>query len=185
MIYLFSLLLVWDSIMEGHPTMHTKKVETTTNPIREPSGQYEHNPLFDNDNDFSDNRKSTSNYASEMDFTYSSFPTGAADSAFIEPSNQLPQEAATLLDLQYNLPSVVSPNSNYLTGPMVVRVRPDGTPVEEDRFKPLPRDDDRESMTIGNVRIPTLRQLSETLQAPAPQPQRSYNNYRTINRRHF
>lgn len=170
--------------MDGHPTMSTKKSSTTPAPIREPVGQYQHNPLFDNDNDFTDNRKSsTSNFASEMDFSYSAFPTGPSESVYNEPSNQLP--AATALDLQYEVPSVISPRDNYLSGPMVIRVRPDGTPVEEDRFKPLPRDDDRDAMRLGKVRMPTFRQLAETLQAPAPQPQASYTNYRTINRRHF
>jgi len=140
--------------------------------------------LFDNDNDFTDNRKSsTSNFASEMDFSYSAFPTGPSESVYNEPSNQLP--AATAMDLQYEVPSVFSPRDNYLSGPMVIRVRPDGTPVEEDRFKPLPRDDDRDAMRIGKMRMSTFRQLAETLQAPAPQPQASYTNYRTINRRHF
>lgn len=43
----------------------------------------------------------------------------------------------------------------YLTGPMVVRVRPDGTPVEEDQNKPLPYDDDREILQYGQlIKIP-------------------------------
>lgn len=180
--------------MEGHPTMNAKKVSTTIAPIREPVGQYQHNPLFDNDNDFTDSHKTTSNYASEMDFTYSAFPSGPADSVYNEPSNQLHQDA-TILDLQYEVPSVLSPKNNYLSGPMVVRVRPDGSPVEEDRLKPLPRDDDRDAMTLGKIRMPTFRQLAQTLQAPEPHQQQSqypqqqrtaiYTNYRTINRRHF
>lgn len=172
--------------MEGHPSKVTTKVTTTQAPIREADGLFAHNPLFDSNRDFADNRKEISNFASEMDFTYTAFPTGPADSVHNEPSNQLHQEgAATSVDLQYDVPSVVSPSSNYLSGPMVVRVRPDGTPVDEDRRRPLPRDDDRDAMTLGKVRMPTLRQLAQTLQAPQPAQRSVYANYRTMNRRNY
>lgn len=173
--------------MEGHPSMATKKATTTPAPIREAAGLFAHNPLFDGDSDANDNRKSEiSNFASEMDFTYTAFPTGPADSVHKELSNQLPQEgAASSVELSYDVPSVASPTTNYLSGPMIVRVRPDGTPVAEDRRRPLPRDDDRDAMTLGKVRMPTLHQLAQHLQAPQPAQRSVYANYRTMNRRHF
>lgn len=82
---------------------------------------------------------------------------------------------------------------------MIVRVKPDGTPVDEDRTKPLPVDDDREAMTIGSGYFPSSRTPSVRLEAPAPpkpmqpvahasrarlMPDTSvYTNYRTITRR--
>ncbi|CAH1998851.1 unnamed protein product [Acanthoscelides obtectus] len=41
-----------------------------------------------------------------------------------------------------------------LTGPMEVRVYPDGTPVRENR--PLPQDEDLRQYKMSKVKIPTL-----------------------------
>lgn len=172
--------IIWDSMMEGHRSKPSKKSDTTQSPIHEPNGQYQKNPLFDDiDNDHSDNSNSNKNddkqneassasavYAMGMDNTYSSYnyPT-AIEQQFSghEPQNHLIQEAsaATSVHLNYDLPNrrPSYSNSNYLMGPMIIRVRPDGTPVEEDKLKPLPRDDDREAMTIGKEKIPTIQQL--------------------------
>lgn len=173
--------------MEGHPSMATKKATTTKAPIREAAGIFAHNPLFDSDRDLTDSPKETSNFASEMDFSYAAFPTGSADAVHQEPSNQLNQDgAASSVDFQYeSVPAVVSPSNNYLTGPMVVRVRPDGTPVDGEHRRPLPRDDDRDVMQLGKVRMPTLHQLAQHLQAPQPSQRSVYANYRNINRRQF
>lgn len=167
------LFTVWDSMMEGHQTRPSKKQESTPSPIREPTGQYEKNPLFDddNDNDYKQNQaasSSASSYANGMDSMYSSYnyPT-AAESVFADPPNNLAQGAATNIDLHYDFPSeTVASTTNFLSGPMIIRVRPDGTPVEEDQHKPLPRDDDREAMTIGKNRLPTAQQISANFQTP-------------------
>lgn len=80
---------------------------------------------------------------------------------------------------------------------MIVRVKPDGSPVDEDKTKPLPVDDDREAMTIGSGFFPSSKTPSIRLEAPpkpvAPVAQASrarfmpdtsvYTNYRTISRR--
>lgn len=168
--------------MEGHQSRPPKKHETTPSPIREPTGQYEKNPLFDdnNDNDYKHNQAAASSYANGMDSMYSSynFPT-AAESDFSDPPNNLAQGAATNIDLHYDYPSeTVASTTNFLSGPMIIRVRPDGTPIEEDQNKPLPRDDDREAMTIGKNRLPTAQQISANFQSPSPtafvQPQAIY-----------
>ncbi|XP_017462329.1 PREDICTED: rhythmically expressed gene 5 protein-like [Rhagoletis zephyria] len=39
----------------------------------------------------------------------------------------------------------------FLSGPLVFRVRPDGTPVEEDQHKPLPRDEDLEAYQLSSA----------------------------------
>lgn len=56
--------------------------------------------------------------------------------------------------------SAVNSPSNYLIGPMIVRVKPDGSPVDEDKTKPLPVDDDREAMTIGSGFFPSSKTLN-------------------------
>lgn len=177
--------IIWDSMMEGHQSRPSKKHESTPSPIREPTGAYEKNPLFDddNDNDYKHNQaassvssSSSSAYANGMDSVYSSqnYPT-AAEREFVDPPNNLAQGAATNIDLHYDYPSeTVASTTNFLSGPMIIRVRPDGTPVEEDQHKPLPRDDDREAMTIGKNRLPTAQQISANFQVPPPtgfQPQ--------------
>ncbi len=165
--------------MEGHQSRPSKKHESTPSPIREPTGQYEKNPLFDddNDNDYKQNQaassasSSSSSYANGMDTMYASYnyPT-AAENDFVEPpNNNLAQGAATNIDLHYDYPSeTVASTTNFLSGPMIIRVRPDGTPVEEDQHKPLPRDDDREAMTIGKNRLPTAQQITANFQTPPP-----------------
>lgn len=158
--------------MDGHPMMQSKKQPTTKAPIRQPTGLFERNPLFDgmdddgtvivtaapvenppqpqpqsplsssaakNDDSTNNDQKATDDkvdYGMDMDTAYGN--------GYDEPSNQLP--FATNVDYQFDLPAVNAP-SNYLIGPMVVRVRPDGTPVDEDKSKPLPIDDDRDAMT--------------------------------------
>lgn len=173
-IFLFSFqIAVWDSMMDGHKAKPSKKQESTPSPIREPAGPYERNPLFDDDNNngYKQNQAASSasaSYANGMDSAYN-YPT-AAESDFSDPPNNLAQGAATNIDLQYDYPSeTVASTTNFLSGPMIIRVRPDGTPVEEDKHKALPRDDDREAMTIGKNRLPTVQQISATFQAPQPQ----------------
>lgn len=90
--------------------------------------------------------------------------------------------------------SAVNSPSNYLIGPMIVRVKPDGSPVDEDKTKPLPVDDDREAMIIGSEFFPSSKTPSIRLEAP-PKPvaqasrarfmpeTSAYTNYRTISRR--
>lgn len=191
--FLFRFLfvtLVWDAIMEGHPMMQSKKPQPVTSeqaPVLLMSGPFERNPLFDSVDDTKikntdHTTTTTSNYAMDMEF-YN-------DDRYDEPNNnQFP--AATNVELQYEVAAVNEPSTNYLSGPMVIRVRPDGSPVEEDRSRPLPRDDDIEAMTIGSGYFPSLRQLSQNLQPPAmpkvskafvPDTSR-YTNYRTITRR--
>lgn len=108
--------------------MEAKKQPTTKAPIRQPIGIFERNPLFDGMDDTNaeqDRRPSTHDYSMDMDAMYDGASSGGnSESAYEEPSNQLP--FATNVDFQYDLPAVNSPANNYLVGPMVVRVRPDG-----------------------------------------------------------
>lgn len=186
--------IIWDSIMDGHPMMQEKKQPTTKAPIRQPTGLFERNPLFDgmDDDDVTSEKQQQTkpsankgDFGMDMDMSYGN--------GYEEPANHLP--FATNIDYQFDLPAVNAP-SNYLIGPMIVRVRPDGTPVDEDKARPLPIDDDREAMTIGNGYFPSSKLPSTRLEAPAapaPVAQASrarimpelsaYTNYRPIARR--
>lgn len=174
-------------MVEGHSSMPAKRQRPTQAPIRRPIGHYEHNPLFDDRSDSasSDSLNEASSsaslaYAMDMDNSYNSYPS-AVENQYIsnEPShNQLAPEASSVqlnFDNQNN-------QINYLSGPMVVRVRPDGTPVDD---VVLPRDDDREAMTIGKQRLPTIAQITSEYQtvvaapAPAPSMRRSLSYYPT------
>lgn len=162
--------------MEHHPMMKPKET-TTSAPILVPSGNYERNPLFDG---IDDDQKTDSahDYAMAMESSDSmdnsfAFPSGPSD---VGSSNHLP--LASNVEFQFYLPSVNPPTTNYLSGPMVIRVRPDGTPVEEDKLKPLPSDDDREAMTIGQGGL-----FSSSRLQPPTATKSTYTNYRTISRR--
>lgn len=185
-IYLSSFLFsVWDSMMKGHPKTGNKHPISTPSPILEPNGQYEKNPLFDDriDTPKRSNNNNMNNYAADMDSSYGSYihPTGA-EAAFIDPQNYL--GSASSVDLHYDLPSeTAASTTNFLSGPMVIRVRPDGTPVEEDKLIPLPRDDDREAMTIGKNKLPTAQQITDNFNGQPTSRRAFIATYRTIDRR--
>lgn len=185
--------------MDGHPMMQSKKQPTTKAPIRQPTGLFERNPLFDGmDDDGSaaptpviavaenptqppSQRPSPSSQSAETTgeqkagqddkVDYGMDMDTAYGNGYDEPSNQLP--FATNVDYQFDLPAVNAP-SNYLIGPMVVRLNVDGTPVDEDKTKPLPIDDDRDAMTAPSFFPPApvtagmaSKEPSTRLEAPA------------------
>ncbi|XP_063700078.1 rhythmically expressed gene 5 protein [Culicoides brevitarsis] len=143
--------IIWDSMMSGHPMTSNKKQTTTEAPINYPTGNYIHNPLFDEPLTTNKKPASSDSYALDMDLSY-------ADE---EPHTQNRLPAPTNVELQYLQPPPMNSHSSYLSGPMVVRVHPDGTPVVEDKYKPLPIDDDRDEMTIGRARLPSMEELSK------------------------
>lgn len=150
--------------MHGHPMTSNKKQTTTEPPIYYPTGNYIRNPLFDEP---LSNKKPTDVYALDMDLSYDT------QNKFQEPHhNHLP--APTNLNLQFLQPPPMPQTTNYLSGPMVVRVHPDGTPVVEDRFKPLPKDDDRDEMTIGRDRLPSMEELAASVPSSQQQVSQRY-----------
>lgn len=131
---------VWSSIMRDHPS---SILVTTRNPLPTPpatsimimthqqpsttitklidtttaASQYPENPMFDSS-------EHKHEYAMDMDIAYG------------QPSMAHNPEI-DVFD--------TSAQKTYLTGPSVVRVKPDGSPVEEDQHKPAARDDDLEA----------------------------------------
>lgn len=103
--------------------------------------EYPKNPMFE----FSESEHKHQ-YAMDMDIAYG-YPSMA----------QNPQidvfDAAAAAAGQHHSASAENHNV-YLTGPSVVRVKPDGSPVEEDKNKPSPKDDDLEHYTHINSGAP-------------------------------
>lgn len=79
--------------------------------------QYPHNPMFDSN-------EQKHQYAMDMDIAYG-YPSMAHNP-------------------QIDVFDMGNTQKTYLTGPSVVRVKPDGSPVDEDRNKPAVKDDDLE-----------------------------------------
>lgn len=189
--------------MEGHPSKPQKKEVSTSSPIMLPTnGEYARNPIFDGLDVAPVPKKPTTHqdYAMGMDSDaiYQNYrlPEASSDVFYSDPTNYLAQEAPTNVRPQYARPPGVTESRNYLTGPMVVRVMPDGSPVAEDRQRSLPKDDDRDEMTIGRAKLPTIDQIARSFsttqnriddrtESAATQPTASYRRYptyRTIRR---
>ena len=70
-------------------------------------------------------------------------------------SQQFEPEAT---NFYYNTLAPVEQNTNYLSGPMVMRLQPDGTEVKTDSYKKYPQDDDLKDMTMGKDKM-SLQQM--------------------------
>lgn len=71
-------------------------------------------------------------------------------------------------DLDYN--EHLEQNSNYLMGPDVHYMMPDGSPVKGMIYRPAPEDDDRVDMTMGSRKMPTMQQLYDSIKTMDEQP---------------
>uniref|UniRef100_A0A023ELX7 Putative secreted protein n=1 Tax=Aedes albopictus TaxID=7160 RepID=A0A023ELX7_AEDAL len=169
--------IIWDAMMDGHTKNGKKKIQQTTEaPAQIASeSQYEHNPLFDDPTPKAGgNRKQDSQVDKfGMDYDYNNAAT-AQDLQYADPQNYLPQAgSAAGYDLYQRYQGAASThfdnlapyeqNTNFLTGPMVVMVRPDGSAVEHPHQKVLPKDDDIKEMTIGKDKMPTFQQIYDSL----------------------
>ncbi|XP_016974356.1 rhythmically expressed gene 5 protein [Drosophila rhopaloa] len=146
--------LIWSSIMRDHPS--GASLVTTRQPLQQPlptppassliiltRQQLPHeayhpvqsaspgaNPIFESG-------EQKHKYAMDMDMAYG-YPSVQ------QSSSELPVAAALTSE----------PPKSYLTGPLVIRVRTDGSPVEEDRRMPLPRDEDLPYFRLGLAAAP-------------------------------
>ncbi|XP_037948976.1 rhythmically expressed gene 5 protein-like [Teleopsis dalmanni] len=167
--------LIWSSIMRDHPSStlittrkptvvatppgsslivitHQKPVSKSSAPTStaatNPVYQYPKNPLFDSDVEHKHK------YAMDMDIAYG------------YPSKPVHPQVETFdVNDKRN-----TQQKTYLTGPLVFRVRPDGTPVEEDQYNPLPKDDDLEVLrplnsNTNNNRLTTKHHKIATISA--------------------
>lgn len=60
-------------------------------------------------------------------------------------------------------------NSNYLTGPMVTYMMPDGTPVKN-MIQQMPIDEDREDMEMTKTRMPTMEDIYKRVETMDEKP---------------
>ncbi|EDW73940.1 uncharacterized protein Dwil_GK21646 [Drosophila willistoni] len=138
--------LIWSSIMREHPsaTLITTRKPLPTPPassliiLSQKQEQPSQNPLF-----ASTGNEQKFQYAMDMDmaYGYGAQPDSKPPTSPSMSSSELPQAAALTGE----------PPKTYLTGPLVIRVRPDGSPVEEDKNRPLPRDDDLDIFRLGTA----------------------------------
>ncbi|KAH8285640.1 hypothetical protein KR054_011895 [Drosophila jambulina] len=149
--------LIWSSIMRDHPS--GASLVTTRQPIQQqplptppassliiltrqqlPQSQQSQTPSQSNSNPLFDNSgEQKHQYAMDMDMAYG------------YPSRQ-PAASSELLPMASAFTG--EPPKTFLTGPHVVRVRPDGSPVEEDSRRPLPRDEDLPLFRLGLAAAP-------------------------------
>ncbi|XP_067630628.1 rhythmically expressed gene 5 protein [Eurosta solidaginis] len=143
--------LIWASIMRDHPS---STLITTRKPLlpqppessiivlthqkaaadstTSASKLQSKNPLFD-----SSSVNNKHKLAMDMDLIY--------DDVNVQLSNHKPYATDT-----------------FLSGPLIFRVRPDGTPVEEDKHKPLPHDDDLEIHKLSTIETGTFKKATNT-----------------------
>ncbi|XP_017010467.2 rhythmically expressed gene 5 protein [Drosophila takahashii] len=134
--------LIWSQFLRDHPS--GASLVTTRQPLQQPlptppassliiltrqqlphtmpSSSSGSNPIFESG-------EQKHKYAMDMDMAYG-YPSA---------SSELPMAAALTGE----------PPKSFLTGPLVIRVRPDGSPVEEDKRMPLPRDEDLPYFRLG------------------------------------
>lgn len=200
------LSAVWSSIMREHPSATLITTRKPQSPVPTPpassliilthqqqhqpqqqsqSQQAQQNPLFSGEHKHQ--------YAMDMDMAY------GYGSEQNPASSELPMAAALTAPAP-------EPPQTYLSGPLVIRLRPDGSPVEEDKNRPLPRDDDLETYRLAHnggissaasaaqrpiarhrkiATISALKQqhfaaiaLQRELQPPHPQPQQVRRQFR-------
>ncbi|XP_017489320.1 PREDICTED: rhythmically expressed gene 5 protein-like, partial [Rhagoletis zephyria] len=147
-IYLFFLFAVWSSIMREHPS---STLVTTRKPL----------PTPPDSSIIILTHQKTANTAAP-----SSANAAAAAAASTTTNSQNPlfdsdadhkHKFAWDMDFAYGYPVTQTtvnqkPHAEtFLSGPLVFRVRPDGTPVEEDQHKPLPRDEDLEAYQLSSA----------------------------------
>ncbi|KAH8283497.1 hypothetical protein KR018_004148 [Drosophila ironensis] len=132
--------LIWASIMRDHP--NGDNLVTTRQPLTRPLP--------------------TPPASSLIILTRQQLPTseGHNRNPLFETSGEQKHQYAMDMDMAYGYgaspqqsSSEVPPNS-FLTGPLVIRVRPDGSPVEEDRQKPMPFDEDLPAFRLGLAAAP-------------------------------
>ncbi|XP_064540337.1 rhythmically expressed gene 5 protein [Drosophila montana] len=179
--------LIWASIMRDHPSamlITTRKPQPVPTPPassliilthqqqpqqqqQQQEQQQQQNPLFE-----SSGSEHKHKYAMDMDMAYG-YGGGQPKATAQQQSGELPAAAALTAE----------PPQRYLSGPLVMRLRTDGTPVEEDKNRPLPADDDLETYRLARpnrhrkiATISALKQqhfaaiaLQRELQPPHPQ----------------
>lgn len=115
-------------------------------PRPSPGQQPPQNPIFEstvNDKELQQAQQQQE-YAMNMDISYGYPNTDPSGDLMATPSHTFNDNSGQFSEMDQRQTAPERWKNSYLSGPLVVRVKPDGSPVEEDRFKPLPKDDDLE-----------------------------------------
>ena len=137
-------------------TVQNTQVDDEKQHFLQEEQKHQQNPLFKND-DYN-NKESTYESDGSMDsYDPQSNHLGASTNVNYNYASK-----PTKLDDNDHLEQ----NTNYLLGPMVTMVRPDGSPVAMNN--PLPQDDDE--MTIGREKMPTMQELMDQVQTYDEKP---------------
>jgi hypothetical protein len=150
------LISVWDSMMDGHADTEDERQQHLQ---RE---QYkQQNPLFRDGaalgNEETHELGSTDQYEDDEQNNYLHAATNYNYAYVNKPDD---------LDNHEHLEQ----NTNYLMGSMVSYMMPDGSPVKANVHYTLPADDDREDMTMGSKRMPTMQQLYDSIKTMDEEP---------------
>lgn len=151
--------LIWSSIMRNHPssTLITTRKPLPTPPDssliilthQKPANTAGSTNTHSQNPLFDSEADNKHKFAMDMDITYG-YANGQTDN----------QKSST---------------ETFLSGPLVFRVRPDGSPVEEDQHKPLPHDDDLEAYqlagtTVGNGATAAVSSAAQATTVAGGQP---------------
>lgn len=169
--FVLFLSSVWDSMMDGH--VDAKNVQTTTQQQQQEEQQYDdrqqylqreqfkqQNPLFKDDTTGNEETSFVGSAGQYEDDEHNNYLHAATNQHYAYVSK--PHD----LDNHEHLEQ----NTNYLMGSMVSYMMPDGSPVKEKMFQTLPPDDDREDMTMGSRKMPTMRELYDSIKTMDEKP---------------
>ncbi|XP_055836438.1 rhythmically expressed gene 5 protein [Episyrphus balteatus] len=173
--------LIWTTMIRGHPAVaippsrHPQPTQAPSSMVvltHQNNPSYPSNPLFDEHE-----RKHA--FAMDMDTAYGYAPPAPASA---EDRFSVHSTSAT----SFKQPT-------YLSGPFVFRVRPDGTPIEEDKHRPYPVDDDLEAFqiakqskvaTISSIKQKRLATLASQHLTVQPQLQRDRRQSKVVNKQY-
>jgi len=155
--------LIWDSMMEGHQMMAKNKparrITTTARP--KPNSYDDQSFTQEYQGQASAKIDNVYRVPPPRNFFYThpqyTVPIGPSQYTLSSGPSQYHRRWDTQRPIQINRDSYDSPNSystTYLTGPMVVRVYPDGTPVQEQQA--LPQDEDLKQYKMSKVKLPSF-----------------------------
>lgn len=102
---------------------------------------HQQNPLFkdESDNDFDNEHQNNLGASTNHNYAYASKPNALDNDEVLEQ------------------------NTNYLIGPMVSIMMPDGSPVKGQSPFIMPVDDDMHDMTMGQGRMPSIQELLDAM----------------------
>ncbi|CAG9799541.1 unnamed protein product [Chironomus riparius] len=149
--------ILWDSIMENHEEMKSQRHEDQRQAHLQKEQYNQQNPIFKDSyeevtTDNLNNLASHDHYEEDVQSNY--LHQGAASHnnyAYINKPNELDNN------------EYLEQNSNYLMGGVISWMMPDGSPINGQVPYTLPPDDDMHDMTMGQKKMPSLKDLLDAM----------------------